>query len=567
MLRLVQELRVRVSESAAAFRDVFANTDLRRLQLAFLGSELGLWAATVALAVIAFGAGGAAGVAILAVVRQLPAAIAAPFTAILGDRYDRVRVMIGSDLLRAGATAVAAAAAFADAPVAVVFAAASFSSLAATAFRPAEAALLPALARTPAELTAANVTSSTIESVMAFVGPAVGGVLVAVADPGVAFVVCVGTFVWSAFLVSRIGRRARAPEPDGSPEEPDATSEGRLQTATAGFRAIASDAKLRVLIGLYCSQTLVAGALDVLVVVLALKVLDIGDAGYGTLLSALGIGGLIGAAVAAAGLVGQRRLAGAFGVAIVLWGLPIAFLAIWTQQIGALILLGIVGIANTVVDVAGMTILQRSVPDQVLARVFGVLESLVYGTLLLGSVIAATIVEGIGAKTAMIVTGALLPILVALAWTQLRRIDAEARDPGRELDLLRGIPFLAVLPGPSLDELALKAHTVTVPEGAPVIVQGEAGNRFYVISDGDATVSVDGEQRTSLGPGDSFGEIALLRDVPRTATVRAASDLSLLALERDDFIAAVTGHAPSSEAAGAVVSSRLGQRPTGLGTG
>ena len=169
--------------------------DLRRLQLAFLGSELGLWAATVALAVIAFGAGGAAGVAILAVVRQLPAAFAAPFTAILGDRYDRVRVMIGSDLLRAAATAVAAAAAFADAPVAVVFAAASFSSLAATAFRPAEAALLPALAHTPAELTAANVTSSTIESVMAFVGPAVGGVLVAVADPGVAFVVCVGTFV------------------------------------------------------------------------------------------------------------------------------------------------------------------------------------------------------------------------------------------------------------------------------------------------------------------------------------------------------------------------------------
>ena len=343
--------------------------------------------------------------------------------------------------------------------------------------------------------------------------------------------------------------------------------EGRLRTATAGFRAIATDAKLRVLIGLFCSQTLVAGALDVLVVVLALNVLDIGDAGYGTLLSALGIGGLIGAVVAAAGLVGQRRLASAFGVAIVLWGLPIAFLAIWTQQIGALILLGIVGIANTVVDVAGLTILQRSVPDQVLARVFGVLESLVYGTLLLGSVIAAAIVEGIGAKTAMIVTGALLPVLVALAWTQLRRIDTEARYPGRELDLLRGIPFLAVLPGPSLDELALKALTETVQAGTPVIVQGEAGERFYVISDGEATVSVDGVQRARLGPGDSFGEIALLRDVPRTATVTAASELSLLGLERDDFIAAVTGHAPSSEAAGAVVSSRLGQRPTGLGTG
>jgi MFS family permease len=275
---------------------------------------------------------------------------------------------------------------------------------------------------------------------------------------------------------------------------------------------------------------------------------------------------MIGAALAAAGLVGQRRLAGAFGVAIVFWGLPIAFLAIWTQQIGALILLGIVGIANTVVDVAGMTILQRSVPDQVLARVFGVLESLVYGTLLLGSVIAAAIIEGVGAKTAMIVTGALLPVLVGLSWAQLRRIDGEARYPIRELDLLRGIPFLAILPGPSLDELALKASPVAIPEGTAVIREGEAGDRFYVIADGSAEVSVDGEVRTSLGPGDSFGEIALLRDVPRTATVAAASDLSLLALERDDFIAAVTGHAPSTEAAGAVVSSRLGQRPTGLGT-
>ncbi len=552
--------RARLAESGSAFRDVFRNRDLRRLQLAFAGAELGLWAATVALAVIAFGAAGAAGVAILAVVRQLPAAVAAPFTGILGDRYDRVRVMVASDLGRAAATAVAAIAAFTDAPVAVIFVAASVSSVVATAFRPAEAALLPSLARTPAELTAANATSSTIESVMAFVGPAVGGVLVAIADPAIAFAVCVATFLWSAAMVSRVRSPARADE-DGADEVPE---EGKLRTATAGFRAILTDRGLRVLVGLFCSQTLVAGALDVLVVVLALEVLDIGDAGYGTLLAALGIGGLVGTA-AAVGLVGQRRLASAFGVGLVLWGAPIAVLAASTGRIWSAVLLGIVGVANTVVDVAGMTLLQRAAPQDVLARVFGVLESLMYATLLLGSVVAAALVESVGARAALLATGAFLPALVALTWSSLRRIDRDARFPGRQLDLLRGVPFLALLPGPALDELALRAIRVKSPAGEDVITQGGVGDRFYVIDEGRAAVSVDGEERAELGPGDSFGEIALLRDVPRTATVAAATDLSLYALERDDFIAAVTGHAPSEEAAGAVVSRRLGQRPSSLG--
>lgn len=549
----------RLAESRAAFADVARNPDLRRLQLAFAGSEIGLWAATVALAVLAFGAAGAAGVAILAVVRQLPAAVAAPFTGILGDRYDRVRVMIASDLGRAAATTVAAIAAFTDAPVAVVFAAASVSSVVATAFRPAEAALLPSLARTPAELTAANVTSSTIESVLAFVGPALGGVLISFADAGTAFTVCVATFLWSAFMVSRVRPRARQKPADDAP-----APESKLQTATAGFRAILGDSRLRVLVGLFCSQTLVAGSLDVLVVVLALELLDIGDAGYGALLAALGVGGLVGAVVAA-GLVGQRRLAAAFGVGMIFWGVPIAVLALTTGQLSAVVLLGVVGVANTVVDVAGMTILQRAAADEVLARVFGVLESLFYATLLLGSVVAAAIVESVGIRVALVASGALLPVLVALTWSQLRRIDREARFPGQELEVLRAVPFLAILPSASLDELALQAARVEVPAGRPVVEQGERGDRFYVIEEGRALVAVDGAPRPPLEAGGYFGEIALLDDVPRTATVSAGSALVLYALERDDFLAAVTGHAPSADAAAAVVSTRIGRRATSLG--
>jgi len=564
MLPSVERLSTRIADSATAFREVFRNADLRRLQLAFMASELGLWAATVALALVAFDARGAAGVAVLALVRQLPAAVAAPFTAILGDRYDRVRVMLASNLLRAVATGGMALAAAAHAPLAALLAAAACSSVAATAFRPAEAALLPSLARTPAELTAANTVSSTIESVMAFAGPAAGGVLIAVTEPWVAFVVCAVTFLWSAALVARVrsGPRSAPTEPTGDGGE--APPAGWLRTATAGFRTILGDSKLRVLVGLFCSQTLVAGALDVLVVVLAISLLDLGDAGYGALLAALGIGGVVGAFVSA-GLVGYRRLAAAFGVGIVFWGAPIALLALWTDRTGALVLLGVVGIANTVVDVAGTTILQRSVPEDVLARVFGVLESLIYGTLVLGSIIAAALVDGAGARAALVATGVVLPLLVLVSWRQLRRIDADARFPGRELGLLEGIPFLATLPGPALDELALRLEPLAAPTGTVVIAQGDAGDRFYVIAAGEASVTMDGEPLATLAPGDSFGEIALLRDLPRTATVTALTDLDLVALERDDFLAAVTGHAPTAEAAGAIVSTRLGQRPTSLG--
>jgi hypothetical protein len=223
-----------------------------------------------------------------------------------------------------------------------------------------------------------------------------------------------------------------------------------------------------------------------------------------------------------------------------------------------LVLAGALGIGTIFVQVNSVTLLQRSAENEVMGRVFAVLESLIMGGMAAGSIAAPGLVSLLGGRGALIATGALLPVLLVWVWSSLRRIDDEAAIAAEPLDLLRRIGFFALLPEPVLERLAAGAATVTVAPFQPVVTQGEAGgDLFYVIAEGRASVEIDDAESRELGPGDFFGEIALLRAVPRTATVRALDDLELYALERDDFIAAVTGHAPSHEAAESIVSARL----------
>jgi MFS family permease len=556
ILRYVRGLlRERLGESAAAFAEVFRNPGLRRVELAWAGSVAGDWAYAVALAVYAYEAGGAAAVGLVGLIRFVPAAVAAPFAGIIADRFRRERVMLAADLVRAAALTAAAVAVFADAPPALVYVLAAVVSVVAMAFRPAQAAVLPSLARSPDELTAANVASTTIESVGSFAGPALGGFLLAATDAGVVFAVTAGTFLWSAALVSRISTKAREPGPAAGP--------GLLAEATAGFRAITSDSRLRVLTLLFSAQTLVAGALNVLIVVLALELLDVGDAGVGWLNAAVGAGGIAGAALALA-LVGRRRLAGDFGLGLILWGAPIALIAVFPDLVPALVLLAVVGVGNTIADIAGLTLLQRAIPDEVLARAFGVLESLWVGTIGLGAVLVPPLIAALGERGALLATGALLPVLAALYWRRLAAIDKEAPPATRELALLRAIPLFAPLPAPTLEHLARSLIPVRVEAGQAVLRQGEAGDRFFVIGSGRAAITADGRSLRTLETGDHFGEIALLRDVPRTASVSAQTELELYALERDEFVAAVTGHAASAEAADAVIGARLGSLRAGM---
>src|SRR5579862_806053 len=525
-------LPARLREPARAIRGVFRNPNLRRIELAWTGSVTGQYAFAVALFVYAYRHGGAATVALVVVVRMLPAAIIAPFAAVMADRGRRELVMLASDLVRAAAVGGAAVIVFAGGPPAAVYALSVLVTILMTVFHPAEKALLPLLARSPEELAAANVASSSIESVGGFVGPAVGGLLLAVLSVQAAFVFVAATFVWSALLVARL-----RPEHEPPP-------------------AIETEPNLRVIVGLYSAQTLVAGAVGVLEVVMAFRLLHLGNGGVGYLNAAVGAGGIVGAAVML-GLAGRSRLAGNFGAGVVLWGAPLLLIGAWPST--ALAMIGLLGLGNTLVDVSALTLLQRAVDNAVLARVMGVVQALMVATMAAGAVIAPALVAGLGTRGALVATGLFLPVLSALFWPRLAAIDRDAEVPRHQLELLRAIPIFMPLPETTLERLALALHPLEAPAGADVVREGDPGDDFYVIDSGE--VEVLGRR---LGPGESFGEIALLRDVPRTATVRAVTDVVLYALARDQFLAAVTGHAASLAAANAVIGERLGTLRAGV---
>jgi MFS family permease len=547
-----REAESRARASFRALGAVLSSPPLRRLQLAWAGSILGDWAYLVALGVYAYDQGGASAVGLVGLIRLIPGALIAPFSASFVDRFRRVAVMVVADVVRFALMAAAALVIAADGPAPSVYGLVALTSATGTVFRPAQAALLPALVTSPGELTAANVASSTLESVGTFLGPALGGLLLAVSSPSVVFAANAVTFLWSALLV--LGLRDRDPpreraEPQGGGADP---SSGVM----AGIKTIVREPNLRTLVGLYGAQTLVAGALNVLVVVTAFELLDRDDAGVGLLYAAVGVGGLIGGFVALI-LSARGRLARDFALGLALFGLPLILVGGVPVAFVAVVALGVIGIGNSIVDVNALTIMQRVVPDAVLGRALGALQGLLRATLGIGALVAPGLIALVGAEWALVVTGAVLPVLALLTRPRLRAIDREASAPEATV-LLRRVPLLAPLPESLLERLAREATPVHVPAGAPIVREGEIGDRFYVIRSG--TVSILGR---TFGPGDGFGEIALLRDVPRTATASAVTDVELVALEREPFVAAVTGHAPSAAAADTVVAARLGALSAG----
>ena len=536
----------RARASLAALGAVISSPPLRRLQLAWAGSILGGWAYLVALGVYAYDQGGAAAVGIVGLIRLVPAALAAPFTSSLVDRFSRVAVMVTSDLARFALMLVAAGVIAADGPPAVVYATVAVSQVAGTVFRPAQSALLPGLVRTPSELTAANVASSTIESIGTFLGPALGGLLLAVSSAQVVFAANAVTFLWSAALVFALRGQEEPHERGGAPDAADAE-----RAVLAGIVTIAREPTLRTLVGLYAAQTLVAGALNVLVVVTAFELLDLQAAGVGLLYAAIGVGGLIGGFVALL-LAGGGRLARDFAIGLALFGLPLALVGGAPVTVLVVVALGVLGIGNSIVDVNALTIMQRAVPDAVLGRALGALDGLLLGALGLGALLAPVLIAAIGAEASLVAVGLVLPALALLTRPKLRMLDRTTAAPEATM-LLRRVPMLAALPEPVVERLAREAVDASFRAGTPIVREGEPGDRFYVVKSG--TVEILGR---TFGPGSGFGEIALLRDVPRTATAMAVTDVELVALERGPFVAAVTGHAPAAAAADTVVAARLG---------
>jgi MFS family permease len=258
------------------------------------------------------------------------------------------------------------------------------------------------------------------------------------------------------------------------------------------------------------------------------------------LAAGFGLGLLLGAA-GAVGLVGVRRLAPAVLVALLGSGVSLAALALASSVPLAVTVLALSGATIGLFAVSSRTLLQRRADDEVLARVFGLEEALQMVGLAVGAAAAPVLVASFGARGALAGAGGLLALVAVVASPRVRRIDANADGPGADFDLLRRVAIFAPLPQYVQEQLARHLIPVLATSGDVVIREGDAGDRVYVIRRGRVAVTKAGRHVAELGPGDHVGEIALLRDVPRTATVTAVDDTELLALERDVFLGAVTG--------------------------
>jgi MFS family permease len=538
----VPRFRQVVAALAAALR----NRDIRRVELAWGAAIAAEWAHFVAFGVFAYEHSGASGVGVAGLVRLLPAALVAPFAATFGDRFPRERFLLAMTLLSSAALAGSAAAFYANLDV-LVFAFAAVLGLAITLIRPALQALLPSLARTPTELIASNAATSTIESLGTLLGPVLAGVLVSQADAGIVFASGAIAVVLGAILLARVSVEGAIALP------PAADERGARQMVAAGLRAIAQAPGARLVVGLIVAQTFVRGCINVLIVVAAFQVLDADAQAVGYMTAAIGVGGLLGAIGAMT--LGGRRLAVAFGLALVFWGLPIALIGPWPELAFAIVMLAVVGAANSIEDVAGFTLLQRLVPDRMLTRVLGVTWSLAMGGVALGSIAAPALVDVLGPRVAFVAVGLVLPVLSLLAYRRLSAVDRTAA-PAPELELIEQVPMFAPLSVAAKERVAANLVPLSVHAGELVIVAGEVGDRFYIVREGELDISAAGKHKT-VHQADYFGEIALLRDVPRTATVKALADTELYALQREDFLAAVTGHRAAHAAAHAVADERL----------
>jgi len=541
----------RLGTTGAAFSAVARNANLRWLELAWTASIVGHYAFLIAVSVYAYNEGGEKAVGVIFLVRLIPAALISPFAGLLGDRYRRDRVLLTTNATRIVLVGAAAVAVFVDASSTTVYGLSIAATIATTPFRSAQAALTPALARTPTELTAANAVASGIESIAVFAGPALAGVLLGLASTGTVFMLTALLLVASMLFILLI-KIEHVPRPKHEIEASTILSE-----AFAGFTAIGRHPALRVMMVPLTAQTAVAGAVQVFIVVAALELLDLGEGGVGYLNAAIGVGAFIGA-VGALSFAGARRLSTIFLVGVALMGLPLIAIGVWPELVVAVLVLGLMGFGNSLTDVSGLTLVQRAVSDDVMARVFGVVQMLWLASLGIGAAVVPVLIAALGVKGALIATGALLPVLVLLLGAKVAKIDAAAPAPdATELRILGSVPIFAPLPGGSLEHLASRLVPMRLDPGTMIVREGDPGDRFYIVAEGRVEVSQDGVVLSELEPGGYFGEISLIRDVPRTATVTASTSVVLYALDREDFLAAVTGHPQAAEAAETVMSARL----------
>ena len=558
----------------------------------FILTEYAVW---IAMLVFAYSRGGAAVAGLVAVVQLVPAAFVAPVAAAVADRRSPVFLLAGGYLVQAAAMAGTAVAVAAGVPLAA-YAAAVVAATAVTTTRPAQSALLPAVAVTPDQLTAANVVVGWLEAIGVAAAGLVVGVLISYAGMWSVFGVCAGLALLAALLVAgpmvtatsagpatSVGLATSAGlETSVSPETSadlatsaaPATSAGPApaaeriaepgaQAADAGigaaFRLAVRQPRLRLMLALLAADSVLAGGLDLLFVIVAGAVLGrpAGWAGY--LQFAFGVGAVLSVTVTVA-LVG-RRLGGPILAAALVFSGGLAAIAGGLGLAGTMALLAVAGAGHSVLEVAIRTLLQRSVAPQLLGRIFGLLEGLMMAGLALGALLVPVLVHLGGNRLAVLGVAAVLPLAALAGGRTVFRLDDGVAVPVVEIALLRSLPLFAELPAPAIEGLAAALRPVQLRTGEVLIRQGDQGDAYYAIAAGELEAVQDGQSLGRLGRGEGVGEIALLRAVPRTATLTACAAATVYRLDRDAFLAAVLGHGPTRREADRIAAARLANEP------
>jgi len=523
---------------------------LRRVAAVFMcfkTAEIGVW---IAIVTVAYTVGGVRAATTVLVVQLAPAALAA-----LGvDRLTRAagdgRVLVGGLILQSVGMVGIAVSLIAGAPLALVYASAAVASVGVVTTRPSLSSLLPHVVEVPNELTAANSMMGWLDGGATLLGPAITAVAFAVSTDAAPFVVFSLMTAVGAALAAGLHRRPDAAGAGGHvAEDLDTLAEPAVGSTTdaagAGATQLGPVRATLVVLGAY---GFLIGALDVLEVVVAIDLTGGTPARAALMGTAFGLGALIGG-VASTLLIGQRHLWPAIVGPAVVSGVTLAAVGATRSPVVAGALLAVCGAGSAVLLVAARTVLQRVSDFATLCRAFSLAEAADMAMLLAGSLAVPLLVAVLGVRRAPAGVGVVVAIAAVLSVRPIARAEEGAAAQLDRLDVLRRSPLLAPLPAPSLETLARQSWRVEADAGQDLVVEGEAGDCYYVIVDGEVEAHRSGAALRRLGPGAGFGEIALLLDAPRTATVTALVPTSLIAIDRTTFLVAVTGHAPSRDRA------------------
>ena len=536
------------------------NPQMRALMTACAAFYTGSFAHAVLLIVYAFSVGGISAAGAATVLRVLPGGLLAPLAATLASgRRPQLHLALGIGA-RAVATAATAAVVLTGAPVAAVLTLVAADSLLSAAVRPLHGALVIRVANTAGEAAAANAVTSSLMNASALLGPALAGLALGFAGMGWAFALPATAFAAGAgsALWIRLPRDDVQPPPRRT--RPDAgLVRSQFTAIAAGFRAIADSPSATAAAAMFVVNVLLVGIWHVASAAVAIDRLDLGDGGITTMMALYGGGGIVGA-LTSLSIVGRRGLSVVLAAAMLGWAFALAAIGIVTLPRPALALAAGVGAAAAVAYAIAPTLVQRGVARTAMVPATASMQSLDLVMNAAGASIAALLIQWVGVTvTLAAVGGAVLFTLLALP--ALRRADELSPDDAAKLAVILATPMLAPLPPLALEQLARSAARLAVPAGAEVVHQGDRGDRFYMIAAGVADVTVDGRRMATLGPGGSFGEIALLEDVPRSATVTAREDLDLVTVDRNEFLGALTRDTGTVVRLGGLAHTRLGTAP------